>query len=152
MKKRKEEQYFKKEFAKDVKKMKDPPKEKADVFDKFADGDIDLDEFLEIMEQKKSKSRGQRNGTKKVNQTAILNSRSKQRLSHFFASKEDRGKECQKSAFLDLTVVLKDLDEQCDREEETKKVESTSQTKLTIEKTTTVVVSREVIQIDTTVR
>jgi|DEB19_MinimDraft_2_1074335.scaffolds.fasta_scaffold70664_2 hypothetical protein len=38
--------------------MKDPPKEKADVFDKFADGDIDLDEFLEIMEQKKSKSRG----------------------------------------------------------------------------------------------
>jgi hypothetical protein len=50
MKKRKEEQYFKKEFAKDVKKLKDPPKEKPDVFDKFADGDIDLDEFLEIME------------------------------------------------------------------------------------------------------
>jgi len=38
--------------------MRDPPKEKTDVFDKFADGDINLDEFLEIMENKKSKSRG----------------------------------------------------------------------------------------------
>ena len=50
MKKRKEEQFFKKEFAKDVKKLKDPPKEKSDVFDKLADGDIGLNEFFEIME------------------------------------------------------------------------------------------------------
>lgn len=58
IRKRKEEKYFKREFAKDVKKMRDPPKEKTDVFDKLADGDINLDEFLEIMENKKSKSRG----------------------------------------------------------------------------------------------
>jgi len=92
IRKRKEEKYFKREFAKDVKKMRDPPKEKTDVFDKLADGDINLDEFFEIMEHKKSKSRG-RNGTKKVNQTARLSSKSKQRLSHFFAPKEEREKE-----------------------------------------------------------
>ena len=54
-------------------------------------------------------------------------------------------KEGGKSAFLDLNDVLKDLEQECDREEETKKVESTTQTKLTIKKTTTVVVSREVV-------
>jgi hypothetical protein len=57
-------------------------------------------------------------------------------------------KEGGKSAFLDLNDVLKDLEQECDREEETKKVESTTQTKLTIKKTTTVVVSREIFKID----
>jgi len=57
-------------------------------------------------------------------------------------------KEGGKSAFLDLNDVLKDLEQECDREEETKKVELTTQTKLTIKKTTTVVVSREIFKID----
>ena len=38
--------YFQKEFAKELKRQKNPPKEKKDIYDKFAEGDIDLNEFL----------------------------------------------------------------------------------------------------------
>ena len=54
-----------------------------------------------------------------------------------------------KSAFLDLNDVLKDLEQECSKEVEMKKVEVvTSQTKLTIMKTSTVVVSSQLVQID----
>ena len=54
-----------------------------------------------------------------------------------------------KSAFLDINDVLKDLEQECSKEVEMKKVEVvTSQTKLTIMKTSTVVVSSQLVQID----
>jgi len=50
-----------------------------------------------------------------------------------------------------LTDVLRDLDEECNREEEVKQVEKKIQTKLTIKKSTSVVVTEEVVQIDSPV-
>jgi len=70
-------------------------------------------------------------------------------MSNFFATKEERSNKGYKSAFLDLSNVLRDLDEECNKEEEEgKKVLTKIQTKLTIQKTTSVVIKQEVVQID----
>ena len=60
--------YFQKEFAKELKRQKNPPKEKKDIYDKFAEGDINLNEFLLVMEEKKITKK---NGTKKITRTLV---------------------------------------------------------------------------------
>lgn len=87
IKKRKEDQFFNKEFAKDVKKLlnKTVIEEKADIFDQFADGDLSVDEFLDQMEKKNLNKRKSQTH-KKVNQTAVFGSRSKQTINNFFTA------------------------------------------------------------------
>ena len=60
--------YFQKEFAKELKRQKKPPKKKKDIYDKFSEGDIDLNKFLLVMEEKKITKK---NGTKKITRTLV---------------------------------------------------------------------------------
>lgn len=82
--KRKEEAFFKKEFAKDVKRMQEGEKEqKPDLIDQYVDGEIDLPSFLEQMSRKNTKNvrqQGQKrlpfnSGSAQLNKTSVVSSK-----------------------------------------------------------------------------
>lgn len=111
-KQRKDEQYFQREFAKDMKKFSKPPEEskaqKGDIYDQFVDGELTVVEFVEKVTLKQS--RVKQSKKRQLNQTVIpVKNR---RLDEFYNNnaKLEKRADPNRSAFINLNDMLQDLE------------------------------------------
>jgi hypothetical protein len=97
----KEERFFQKEFAKDVKKIQDfnggrgqaRTKKNGDLVDKYIDGEVDLADFITQMETKlkdKKKGKGGRHGQQNL---TVIHPTNTRRLSEFVGFDQKGGAE-----------------------------------------------------------
>ena len=156
IKERNEEKFFEKEFAKEMKKKKEKEKmeaeirelkekdptnpdiaklskklkgqtKKPDIYDKFAEGELGIDEFIEKVKQKQSKGttnigRGKRIpnnlSQKRLNLTTVVNRDNVRRM-----SQEGDGEVEEKKAdgMLNMADILAELDEENSEKSEDEK-------------------------------
>lgn len=116
---RKEEKYFNKEFTKELRKLKNPEKEKKpDIYDRFAEGDMSYAELEHEIEQTKANKKG---GVKRIPDST--NDQGVQKLTNFFSGMSLKSDPKAEKSFSDPFLKIEDFLEGIEKDEKEREEE-----------------------------